>query len=190
VVYPWPWQSLQPQLHGDCLRRPAEYPVTADLKKDFGAVGDGVADDTSALINAVAGVKMAAVIFIPEGGDSGQAAAHSAGSGRQSGGHCMRCVGPRTSRMLVPSRGVGAQTPHAWLLSCCSRTALHMPRPACPAAHARSLVPACRVPAGTYRITRPISMRSNVVLRGAGRDKAKLLFPLGLKDVPFSLGDR
>lgn len=65
-----------------------------------------------------------------------------------------------------------------------------MPRPACPAAHARSLVPACRVPAGTYRITRPISMRSNVVLRGAGRDKAKLLFPLGLKDVPFSLGDR
>jgi len=37
------------------------------LKSDFGAVGDGVADDTSALLEAVGGVKFAAVIFIPAG---------------------------------------------------------------------------------------------------------------------------
>ncbi len=41
-------------------------PVVADLKKDFGAVGDGVADDTQAFLNAIAKSPKGA-IFIPAG---------------------------------------------------------------------------------------------------------------------------
>ena len=41
-------------------------PVVADLKKDFGAIGNGVADDTQALLNAIQKARPGA-IFIPAG---------------------------------------------------------------------------------------------------------------------------
>ena len=42
-------------------------PVTADLKRDFGAVGDGVADDTNALERAFQTLPSTSVLFIPAG---------------------------------------------------------------------------------------------------------------------------
>jgi hypothetical protein len=39
--------------------------------RDFGAVGDGRTDDTSAFISAVSGVKFAAVIDVPAGEERG-----------------------------------------------------------------------------------------------------------------------
>jgi phage terminase small subunit len=42
-------------------------PMTVDLKVSYGAVGDGKADDTQALLNAINDVTDQAVIYIPPG---------------------------------------------------------------------------------------------------------------------------
>jgi len=44
-----------------------DMPMTVDLQVSYGAVGDGKADDTQALLNAINDVTDQAVIYIPPG---------------------------------------------------------------------------------------------------------------------------
>jgi hypothetical protein len=45
--------------------------ISADIKSEFGAVGDGVADDSSPFLDAIRYVRNRAVIYIPPGGVRG-----------------------------------------------------------------------------------------------------------------------
>jgi sugar phosphate isomerase/epimerase len=47
--------------------RPPTLPVSGNLVDDFGAVGDGKADDTQAFMDAVAAVGSRGVLYLPPG---------------------------------------------------------------------------------------------------------------------------
>src|ERR1035437_10833848 len=49
------------------LENQPEPPVISDIKKDFGAAGDGVVDDSKALKDAILAAGGPGVIYIPEG---------------------------------------------------------------------------------------------------------------------------
>ncbi len=46
---------------------PQDMPATFDVQSVFGAVGDGVADDTAAFEQAISTIAVSGTIFVPEG---------------------------------------------------------------------------------------------------------------------------
>jgi Pectate lyase superfamily protein len=46
---------------------PPSHPATSDLREDFGAAGDGVTDDTDALLHALDVLHSGSVLFMPAG---------------------------------------------------------------------------------------------------------------------------
>lgn len=75
-------------------KRIPKFAIAADIKSDFGAVGDGKTDDTQAFLAAVESVRDRATIYIPEG---------------------------KCSKLCVAVWGVGRKfTSTCWLLMCTS----------------------------------------------------------------------
>lgn len=62
LSYDWGYAGFR---HG--AAPPPTHPATSDLQLDFGAAGDGVTDDTDALLRALDELPSGSVLFIPPG---------------------------------------------------------------------------------------------------------------------------
>jgi hypothetical protein len=175
-LYDWSWAGFA----GGDAPLPA-LAVAADVRADFGAVGDGVADDSQAFLDAIASVKDRAVLFIPEGGRRGCGARSHIAWRRAS-------VLP-AARLLAPFCWLQQRNNFAEEHRLCFAALLQSMTAILSHLCVQPFGTTPSYPTGTYRITKQITIPSRIVLRGAGRNRTTLLFPQPLSAV-YGLKER
>lgn len=167
IGYEWSMAGYQ---QGNPLPLPA---VTHNLKTNFGARGDGVTDDTQALVNALNNITRG-VLLIPAGesagcGWVGTLQASALGGASCCGHHAQSRAG---DALILPSSST-LQWIHAIV---CLSTPGYLCPPPCPP------LPKLHLP-GTYILTSVINWRKPIIIRGEGRSRTILRWPKSLTDL-------